>query len=445
MFGKNCMSVSLSRAIWKGWLVALALSVLLFNIASAASGDLDTTFSGDGKVTTELVNGQDNWGSGVAIQTNGKIVVVGDTCIPDTSTWNIGLVRYTAVGKLDTTFSGDGKVVTNLGGIDQGLGVAIQPDGKITVVGQKCSATSGICDVAVERYTTNGTLDTSFSGDGKQTTDFGGDDNGSYGGLALQSNGKIVVGGFMFNTATQNYDFAVYRYNANGALDTNFSGDGMVSIPFGANRQDFISEVAIQSNGKIVVAGTSCDANNGNCDFALARLNPGGALDTTFSGDGKQTTNFGADDEVGGAALQSDGKIVLVGAKSTATTLYFALARYNLNGTLDTTFNGTGKVVTNFSGNTNADWANDVIVQLDGKIVVSGTVVNGTRDFALARYTSTGTLDTTFSTDGKVTIDFGQEENAYTLALQSDEKYVLVGFTGPSTTQRNYAIARVLP
>jgi uncharacterized delta-60 repeat protein len=248
----------------------------------------------------------------------------------------------------------------------------------------------------------------------------------------------------MFNTATRNYDFAVHRYNANGTPDTSFSGDGKVSIAFGANRQDFISEMAIQTDGKVVVVGDSCNANYESCDFALARLNPSGALDTTFSADGKQTTNFGADETAGGVALQSDGKIVVVGGQNNATTSYFALARYKENGSLDTTFHGTGKIITNFSGNAKPDWATDVVVQPDGKILVSGVVENVTRDFALARYTTTGSLDTTLSSDGKVSVDFGQDENAICLALQADGKYILAGYTDNSG-QWDYAIARVLP
>jgi uncharacterized delta-60 repeat protein len=360
------------------------------------------------------------------------------------------MARYTAAGVLDTTFSGDGKVVTNLGGIDQGLGIAVQVDGKIVVAGQKCIPPAGvICDTAVERYKTNGAFDTGFSGDGRVLTDFGGDDNGSFGAVALQSNGKIVVAGYMFNTAANNYEFAVYRYNANGALDTTFSGDGMVSIGFGAKRQDLATAVAVQSNGRIVIAGSTCDLNNANCNFAVARLNPGGTLDTTFSGDGRQTTNFGANESGASVALQPDGKILLAGHKATGLDLAdrnIALVRYTANGSLDTTFNGTGKVVTAFAPGVGSR-ASDILVQSDGKIVVSGAASTNQHDFALLRYLPNGKLDTTFSGDGKLAIDFGNYDEAHELAVQADGKYVLVGESQPAYdwTARNYAVARVLP
>jgi uncharacterized delta-60 repeat protein len=210
------MFARFNRTTWKASLLAVIISMLAFTIALAASGDLDTTFDGDGMVTTEIIAGQWNWIGGVALQSNGKIVVAGDTYVSGLP-HNFGLARYNTNGALDTTFSSDGLQVTNVGGFDQGLSVAIQTDGKIVVAGQKCNNTGTICDVAVVRYKAGGALDTSFSGDGKQTDDFGGNDNGAFSARAF-NRWKIVIGGYMFNTATNNYDFAVYRYTTNGAL-----------------------------------------------------------------------------------------------------------------------------------------------------------------------------------------------------------------------------------
>lgn len=438
MFGKNYMSVSLRRAMWKGWVVALALSLLLFNIALAASGDLDITFSGDGKVTTDVNPNRYDGAWALAIQpSDGKIIVAGDSYVPSTATHDIAVTRYKTNGSLDTTFSGDGKVVTNLGGFDQGLDIVVQANGKIVVSGQRCNSTVTVCDASLVRYNANGALDNTFSGDGKVWTDFGGGDNGAIGGLVVQSNGKIVIAGYMHNGS--DYDFAVYRYNANGTLDTTFSSDGLVNIAFGSGRNDYSYELILQSGGKIVMAGTTCDASDANCDFAIARLTSAGALDTTFSGDGKQTTNFGASDTASSIAMQSDGKIVLAGNKDTATKDYFALARYTTTGKLDTTFNGTGKVTTSFAGGDAR--ARDLVIQSNGKIVACG---NGSDNFALARYNSNGALDTTFSTDGKVSVDFGQADRCNAMALQTNGRYVLAGYTDDGTT-RHFALARVLP
>src|SRR6185503_3385554 len=148
----------------------------------------------------------------------------------------------------------------------------------------------------------NGSLDKSFSGDGKLTTGFGGVDRAN--GVVLQANGKIVAVG------TGHSDFALARYNANGSLDTSFSGDGLQRTDFG-DFGDRANGVALQADGRIVAVGRA----GGTADFALARYNANGSLDTNFSGDGKQTTDFGPGADVGanGVALQADGKIVAAG------------------------------------------------------------------------------------------------------------------------------------
>ena len=443
------MPSQFNHLTWKAGLFATVLSLLAFTVGLAAPGDLDTTFSGDGKVTNfVLPSNPGRWDRvwRMAIQpADGKIVAAGDSRIPSTQTRDFALARYTTDGSLDATFSGDGRLTTNFGGSEQGVDVAIQTNGKIVVLGQVCfgPGTVGPCDMALARYNTGGTLDTTFSGDGKQTTDFGGDDNGSFGGLAVQSNGKIVVTGYMWNGT--DYDFAVHRYNANGSLDTTFSGDGSVRFGFGAGRQEGANDVVIQSDGKIVVSGFSGDVNYANNNFTIARLNAGGSLDTTFSGDGRVTTNFGGDDYAYGMALQPDGKIVVVGGKGTATLFYFAVARYNTDGSLDATFNGTGRKVFSLTAGVNSSAA-DVFVQADGKIVIVGTAGNsGSSNFALVRLNSAGGVDTTFSGDGKVTVDFGGDDNGFALAIQSsDGKYVLGGYMDDGS-QRDFALARVLP
>ena len=174
-------------------------------------------------------------------------------------------------------------------------------------------------------------------------------------------------------------------------------------------------------------------------------MNLNGSLDTTFSGDGKQITDFGGDDFSSSVALQTDGRIIVAGSKNTATLGYFALARYNPGGSLDTTFAGTGKKVFGLVPNMNSG-AGDVLIQSDGKIVAMGRAYNGTDDdFALVRLKSGGAFDTSFSGDGKVTVNFGGDDRGNALTLQpSDGKYVLVGHTNDGA-QTDFALARVLP
>src|SRR6476659_154052 len=266
-------------------LIAAVLVVVFSPAAQAAPGDLDPTFSGDGKQTTDF-----GFGSGSAEATvrqpDGKIVVAGSTPGGD---YRFALARYNPDGSLDTSFSSDGKQTTDLGGFDQANGVALQADGKIVVVGF-----TGGGDFALARYNSNGSLDTSFSGDGMQTTDFGGNDQAK--AVAVQGDGKIVVAG------NGGPGGAVARYNPNGSLDTSFSGDGKQTTNFLS-----ASGIALQGDGKIAVVGSS-----GN-DFGLARYNANGSLDTSFSGDGKQTTDFGGAERATGVALQGDGKIDALG------------------------------------------------------------------------------------------------------------------------------------
>ncbi len=390
--------------------VLAGLLLLPLRVAAVGSGDLDTSFGGDGTVTTSF--GGDIGGvSALALQPDGKIVVAGSTlnicCGAD-----FALARYLPNGTLDPTFGGDGKVTTDFGGVnDWASALALQPDGKIVVAGR--SDARGNEGLALVRYLPDGTLDATFGSNGTLLTDFE-----SATALALQPDGKIVVAG-------ASGDFALARYLPNGTLDTTFGSNGMVLTDFGGGSNDHGGALALQSDGKIVVAGYS-DAS-GSTAFALARYLPNGTLDATFSGDGKVLTNFGSGSEAFAfdLALQSDGKIVVSGV-STASGADFALARYLPNGTLDATFGGDGKVTTDFGGNAAA---HVLALQPNGKIVVAGFSGAGdTPDFALARYLPNGTLDATFGGDGKVTTDFGRYENATAIAIQPrDGRLVVAG------------------
>ncbi len=356
----------------------------------------------------------------MALQADGKIVVVGSGADGD-----FALARYNPNGSLDTSFSGDGRQTTDFGGFDQATGVALQGDGKIVAVG----GGGADDDVALARYNPNGSLDPSFSGDGRQMTDFGGFDDAN--GVALQADGKIVAVG-----RAPEGDFALARYTANGSLDPTFSGDGKQTTDFGGFGEG-ATGVALLGDGKIVAVGDGGpDFFAG--DFALARYNPNGSLDPSFSGDGKQTTDFGDFDRARGVALQGDGKIVAVGMAFSVDN-NFALARYNPNGSLDPTFSGDGKQTTDFGG---FDQANGVALRGDGKIVVVGDAGGFPSDFALARYNPDGSLDTSLSGDGQQTTDFGGDSDAaFGVALQGDGKIVAVGGGG---ADEDFALARYL-
>jgi len=423
---------ALQKAGGRAMLLTMLLALVLPTVALAAAGVLDPNFSGDGKLATNVHPTRDDLLFDVAIQGNGKIVAVGFSHSPGNEI--ISVVRYRPGGKLDTTFSGDGKVFTNLGDTyTEGFGVAVQPDRKIVVAGRTCNAN---CDAVVIRYNANGSLNKTFSGDGIAIINFGGDDNGSS-ELAIQPDGKIVVAGYMWNGSDN--DMAVYRLNPNGSLDTTFSRDGRARVGFGSGRQDSAQALVLHPDGKISVAGYSCDASWINCNFAVARFNSDGSLDNTFSGNGKLTTNFGAEDHCWGAALQADGKLVVAGDRYVSGSSHkIALARYNANGSLDTTFSGNGKRVTFFG----SAIAYDVLVDSNGKIVIAG-LANG--NFGVVRYNTNGSLDTTFSGDGKLAVNFGQNEHARAIALDGNGRYVLGGTKVVGGIDYYFALARVLP
>jgi uncharacterized delta-60 repeat protein len=426
-------------------LVAMVISLVGSTVALAASGGLDTTFSGDGRQHTDFAGGLADYLIGMALQTDGRIVAVGVRYDPahfsTTSSNNFEVVRYKTNGALDPTFSGDGKVLTDFGGKDKAEDVAIQSDGKIVVAGNKCSV-AGPCDLAVARYNSNGLLDTTFSGDGKQVIPFGSGDNGTFGGLAIQGDGKIVIGGYIETVSDS--DFAVYRLNTDGTLDPTFSGDGRASIGFGPGRQDYGEDLTLQADGKILVIGETCDNLGQHCDFGIIRLTSSGALDTSFSGDGRQRTDYGADETPYGVAVQSNGRIIVVGETYSGTTGSFALARYNANGNLDSTFGTLGKETFSMGSDS---WAIDVLIQSNGKIVVAGAGHSSTSyDLALVRLNPNGSFDTGFSGDGKLLIDFGGHNDfGSALVRQPDGKYVIGGYVNPTASNTDFGLARVLP
>ncbi len=224
-------------------------------------------------------------------------------------------------GSLDPTFSTDGKVTTDFaGGFDEAFAVALQPDGKIVAAGGAVVGSSPF-DFALTRYNPDGSLDPTFGTDGKATTDFGGTDEAL--AMALQPDGKIVAAGQAFTGSSPDFavDFAVARYNPDGSLDSTFGTGGKVTTDFAGF--DAARAVALQPNGKIVAAGGS------SFDFAVARYKKHGSLDPSFGPGGKVTTDFASSTDVARAvALQPDGKIVAAGDAATGTSFDFALARY---------------------------------------------------------------------------------------------------------------------
>ncbi|MBL0012568.1 MAG: T9SS type A sorting domain-containing protein [Flavobacterium sp.] len=416
------------------------ISTILFctNAIFGQDGSLDNTFGTNGKVS--ISHGTVNQkGNAVAMQSDEKIVVVGSTGNGTNS--DFAVMRLNPNGSLDNSFDSDGKVMTNFEGWDlsnandYATSVAIQTDGKIVVAGYGmflgADGFSTVEEFALARYNIDGSLDTTFDADGKVHTRFGNTISGNAYAVKIQSDGKIVVAGFSQQANTKN--FAVIRYNADGSLDTTFDGDGMVLTQVGTpsvnlSAVDEAHSLAIQVDGKIVVAGFA--TNGTKADFAIARYNTDGSIDTTLDGDGIQTTSIGtAGDVINDVKVQTDGKIVVVGYTEIDTWKNFAIARYNSDGSFDTSFDGDGKqtLYFNFSPE-NTCYANAAYIQNDGKILIAGSdFYFGGYDFALARLNADGSKDNSFNFSGLTTTSLGTFDYSRAMTIQTDGKIVLAG------------------
>ncbi|MBK9247530.1 MAG: T9SS type A sorting domain-containing protein [Ignavibacteria bacterium] len=421
----------------------LIICLLMPVIITAQDGTLDPTFDVDGRVstTTGLL---DCSGTSMVIREDPlnplhlnlrKIIVAGQTFNGMDSDFMIA--QYNNDGSLDNSFGNNGIVITPVGGFDdRASAIVLQNDGKIVVAG---ASSDGLKEsIAIVRYNSNGSLDLTFNTTGKVITSISAvADNAS--SVAVQNNGKILVAGF--SDMVQNLDFTVVRYNSNGTLDNTFDTDGIVTTPIG-NSNDIATKVMLQSDGKIVVTGSSLRANN--MDFAMARYMSDGSLDLTFDSDGKVTTAInGSFNEYGFSGLiQNDGKILITGS-SNSTFNDCIVARYNTDGSLDPFFGVNGIAITDFGIAADYGQAIDIALQKDDKIVVCGLRNDGAAlNYAVVRYHVNGLIDSTFGTDGIVTTDFGSaDDEGHAVAMQSDGKIVVAGGSHDGM-QKRVSVAR---
>lgn len=336
------------------------------------------------------------------------------------------------------SFGTNGKVTTSFtGDVSTAHGVAIDTNGKIVVAGFT-TGSSAPTDFALARYNADGSLDASFGNGGKLTTDFA--TRLDYAGsIAIQTDGKIVVAGATASTLGSVYtsDFALARYHADGSLDPSFGNGGKVTTDF-ESRIDSVSSIVVDRSGKILVAGTTGTA--GTSAFAIARYSADGSLDSSFGDRGRVITRL----ETTGAkassmTLDRDGRILVAGSTIGFTNERFVMARYTTDGILDVTFDGDGLLTTTIG--TGSARARGVAVKDDGKIVIVGTTRSGSDDFALAQYSPDGSLDASFDGDGRQTVDFGGSDDVLSsIAIDSDGNIVAVGWTGDDNPR--FALAR---
>ena len=402
----------------------------------AANNAPTFVLDGDGIVTT-AVSQYDDYGECVAVQPDGRVLVGGTR---EGTNYAFALTRYLSDGSIDSSFGGgDGIVITDFGpGDDLAKSISIQPNGKILVGG---SSHNGLnADFALVRYESNGALDTSFGGgDGKVTTPIGAGDDVGF-SVALQIDSKIVVAGASYSNAGS--DFAVARYLPDGTLDTNFGGgDGKVVTSIGNGIDECLS-ISLQSDGRLLLVGHAF--NGANYDIAAVRYLANGTLDIDFGeGNGVAVTDIGGKNNFGlSAKIQSNGKFLVGGHSFNAVNDDFLLARFNSDGTLDLSFGVNGIATTDISN----DEGRSIALQPDGKIITAGYSYNGFNyDFTVLRHLSNGSLDSGFGTQGIVKEAIGSGNDlATSVAVQADGRILIAG-QSQAEGGRDFTLLRLLP
>lgn len=390
----------------------------------AQDGIPDAGFGDNGKVVTDpLLPGVVNVErQKITVISGDKIYQVFSYSVIDGAPSDFGIMRYTQDGEPDLSFGTNGVVITDMGANDFATSMVVLPDGSFILSGYSLSGING--SFALAKYDQNGMLAAGFGTGGKVLTPIGTEAR-AY-AIQVRSDGKIIVAGFSragsFNQVT------IAQYETNGSLDLSFGTNGVVTTTIGTG-DSVAYGLALQADGKIVIAGFALDAG-ANYIFALARYTATGVLDLSFDTDGIQTTSIGGvDDAANTIIIQPDGRII-AGGQSWQTSHYdFAMVRYNTDGSVDSGFGTSGVALTDLASGTD-DFGTALLLQPDNKILFTGYTNDGLgepSDFAVVRYTTAGAPDLSFGAglNGRTIIDFGADEFSYTIALQGP--YILLG------------------
>ena len=462
--------------------VVLALALIwAVSVVRAAPADPDETFGNNGVVISPYTD-QHDYPYAMAMQADEKILVAGlswDTSFNLVSSY---IVRHLSTGALDTSFGEGGKLILPYvaGTGEYRYRVVVQPDGKILACGGKEAGITSNTEFAAFRYNSDGSPDNTFGTNGKVVVTVTGAYDESY-DMVMQPDGKIVLFGYSFISGN-GFDFSAARLNSNGSLDDTFDGDGKVIVPVGVGH-DIPAKVLLQSDGKIVLVGTTTSATGQ--DGAVVRLNTNGSLDSSFGSGGIVVNSLAAGDDTGlDAALQTDGKIITSGgivAGGGGADVRTAIVRYNTNGTVDTSFATNGIFTTElgfFAGNA-------IALQPDGKIIGFGFGMTSSAGlyeprasrrnvhtghlpggmnaalrriaqtddisagaawgFATLRLMPNGTPDLSFGPEGRTLLALGTSHNDYgfEVILQPDRRILVTVVSHTSTTGDN-AIVRYL-
>lgn len=395
----------------------LSIGILLgsSSVVFADDGDLDPTFGDGGIVSTPFYNANSRV-SEMVLQSDGKIVACGYSYHDENA--DIHLVRFNSDGTLDSSFGEAGMVMTDMDGLTNTCsGMAIQNDGKIVMVGETYDPVISDPVITMLRYNSDGSLDSSFGTDGIIRQDFTEDMISAF-SLVL-SGDKIIIGLEIFGGSAE---IVLIQYNHDGSIDTGFGVDGIVSPTISNLVQ--LSAMSVQGDGKLLVSGSV--QNGFQDDIGLIRLDTDGTLDTSFGINGIATADNGGVDDSGQAlAVQGDGKIVVAGNSSNGLNRDFAVVRFSSSGLLETGFGAGGFALVDFSAN--SDSAFGVAIQSDDKIVVTGYTDDGAQnDMAVARLDSNGLLDESFGVEGKASYAFASGfGRSFNIVLQGSD--ILIG------------------
>ncbi|MBK7383298.1 MAG: T9SS type A sorting domain-containing protein [Flavobacteriales bacterium] len=411
----------------------LCFALLTVATIAAQPGTLDPSFGTNGKAIAN-VPGTYCSGQAIAEQADGKLLVCGQT--PGSTL----LVRFNADGSLDGTFGSNGLVLTDVDVSNDYIGsIAVQPDGKIVVGGNKFDALAN-ADVIVMRYLPDGTLDASFSGDG--IADFSIGTWATYAtGLVVQPDGRIVICGDRY--VGPGWESFLTRFNTNGSWD---SGFGTVQLDMAATSSDNLHDIALQPDGKILVCGTSLDASDNH--VAIARYNADGTIDTGFGTGGKLMLSPGGsgDDRANSLRVQPDGRILVTGISGDGNDFGIGVLRLMPDGTNDASFGTGGFALIPFGAD---DWTQpSLALQSDGRIVIGADNTSAsTPDVKVIRLNADGTLDSGFGTNGIGTSNATSGNNAEsavrTLFLQ-DGGIVVAGYAEASNPSLQLAVWKFL-
>jgi len=371
--------------------ILVVLLIICYSSLKAQSGNPDSTFATNGKLYINIspISNSTDFANTVALQTDGKVLIAGSTWTG--STKNFALARCNSDGTLDNTFNQSGIVTTEVGISSVIHSIAIQPNNKIIAVG--CSESNQNDGFLLVRYNCDGSLDSSFGINGIVRTQISGVEEGAR-TAKIQGDGKIIVGGYSGSNESQN--FALARYESNGMIDTTFGENGIQITKFN-DEPDGITSIALQSDGKIVAGGYSY--LEGISNFALARYNSDGSLDNTFGSEGKIISLFNNQgSSASSIAIQKTGKIVLGGSCGEHMNSNFILARYNSDGSIDNSFNNIGYTITDIDS---SDHLYAIALWSDDRIIVAGKSYDITNNnFVLAQFDSDGTIDSSFANYG---------------------------------------------